>query len=239
VTDAGPAAGQEQPVVVERPAAVREPGSATTLVLLRHGVTVHTAAKRFSGGLGGDNPPLSDLGRTQVEAAAEWLVARGEPVDAVVSSPVRRTRESADIAAARLGLTAVEEAGFAEMEFGEWDGLTFSEVARRDKAALDAWLSDRSVPPPGGESFADVEARVLAGLDRVLTAHAGGTVLVVSHVTPIKTLVAHALGAPLESGFRMELAPASVSEVAFYPHADGTPRGALRRYNVLPLPASA
>lgn len=217
----------------ERPAALREPGTSTSVLLLRHGVTAHTAAKRFSGGLGGDNPPLSEAGRDQIRTAAAWLADHGS-IEHVVASPVRRTRESADLVGERLGLSVSEEPGFAEMEFGDWDGRTFAEIAARDKAALDAWLGDRSVPPPGGESFAQVEERVLAGLDRVLETYAGGTILVVSHVTPIKTLVAHALGAPLESGFRMELAPASVSEVVFYPAPDGAARGSLRRYNVQP-----
>lgn len=220
----------------ERPASLREPGTATTVLLLRHGVTAHTSAKRFSGGLGGDNPPLSEEGRAQIDAAAQWLEARGG-VDRVIASPVRRTRESADLVGERLGLPVAEEPGFAEMEFGDWDGRTFAEIAARDKAALDAWLGDRSVPPPGGESFQQVEDRVLAGLDRVLASYAGGTVLVVSHVTPIKTLVAHALGAPLESGFRMELAPASISELGFYPSPEGAARGSLRCYNVRPVEA--
>jgi ribonuclease HI len=103
-------------------------GAATTLVLVRHGVTTHTSAKRFSGGLGGDNPPLSDEGRDQVAAAAEWLAPMASSVAAVVASPVRRTRESADIIGGRLGLPVTEEPGFAEMEFGHWDGLTFAEV---------------------------------------------------------------------------------------------------------------
>ena len=67
----------------------------TTLVLVRHGVTRHTAAKRFSGGLGGDDPALSEEGRAQARDTADWLTGLGERVDAVVSSPVRRTRESA------------------------------------------------------------------------------------------------------------------------------------------------
>jgi ribonuclease H / adenosylcobalamin/alpha-ribazole phosphatase len=217
----------------ERPASLREPGTETAVVLLRHGVTAHTAAKRFSGGLGGDNPPLSEEGRDQIRTAAAWLADHGG-VEHVVASPVRRTRESADLVGEVLGLSVSEEPGFAEMEFGDWDGRTFAEIAARDKAALDAWLGNRAVPPPGGESFQQVEERVLAALDRVLTAYAGGTVLVVSHVTPIKTLVAHALGAPLESCFRMELAPASVSELVFHPAPEGAARGALRRYNLQP-----
>ena len=211
-------------------------GAPTTIVLVRHGVTKHTSAKRFSGGLGGDNPPLSDEGRAQARAAAEWLAGLGDRVDAVLASPVRRTRETAAVVADALGLPVEEEPGFAEMEFGEWDGLTFLEVAERDQAGLDAWLGSVDVPPPGGESFRQVQSRVLEGLSRVLEAHAGRTVVVVSHVTPIKTLVAHAMGAPLEAVFRMELSPASISVLSFYPDPDPSagPRGSLRLYNTLP-----
>ncbi len=188
----------------------------TTLVLVRHGVTRHTAAKRFSGGLGGDDPALSDEGLAQARDTADWLAGLGERVDAVVSSPVRRTRETAEVVAARLERPVAIEAGFAEMEFGEWDGLTFTEVAERDRAGLDAWLGSMDTAPPGGESFRTVQERVLAGLDRVLSEHAGRTVVVVSHVTPIKTLVAHALDAPLDAVYRMELSPASVTVLSFY-----------------------
>ena len=218
----------------ERPRGWSPPGGPpTTVVLVRHGVTRHTSAKRFSGGLGGDNPPLSEEGLAQARAAAEWLAGLGDRVDAVLASPVRRTRETAAVVAEVLGLPVEEESGFAEMEFGDWDGLTFLEVAKRDQAGLDAWLGSLDVPPPGGESFRQVQERVLAGLDRVLAEHAGRTVVVVSHVTPIKTLVAHAMGAPLEAVFRMELSPASISVVSFHPDADG-PRGSLRLYNTLP-----
>jgi ribonuclease H / adenosylcobalamin/alpha-ribazole phosphatase len=209
--------------------------SATTLVLVRHGVTVHTAAKRFSGGLGGDNPGLSDDGRAQIRATADWLSPLAERIDAVVSSPVRRTRESADLLAEVLGRPVEEEPGFAEMEFGVWDGLTFAEVAERDQAGLDAWMGRLDKAPEGGETFETVEARVLAALARVREAHEGRTVVVVSHVTPIKILVSNALGAPLDGVFRMELSPASVSVVSYYPEENGIPdRASLRLYNARP-----
>jgi broad specificity phosphatase PhoE/ribonuclease HI len=210
------------------------PGPATTLVLVRHGVTPHTAAKKFSGGLGSANPGLSDEGRAQIRATADWLSPISAGIDVVVSSPVRRTLESAELLAERLGKTVVVEPGFAEMEFGSWDGLTLAEVAERDKARLDAWLGSMDTAPPGGESFREVQERVLAGLDRVLEAHAGRTVVVVSHVTPIKTLVAEALTAPLESVLRMELSPASVTVLSFYPEVDGQARARMRLYNARP-----
>jgi broad specificity phosphatase PhoE/ribonuclease HI len=218
-----------------RPAAGWGPaGPATTLLLVRHGVTPHTAAKRFSGGLRSANPGLSEEGRAQIRTTADWLAPVAAGVDAVVASPVRRTMESAEIIAERLGRAVDVEPGLAEMEFGSWDGLTFAEVAERDKAALEGWLGSLDTPPPGGESFREVEARVLAALDRLLAAHAGRTVVVVSHVTPIKTLVARALGAPLESVLRMELSPASVSVVSFFPEVDGKARSLMRLYNSRP-----
>ncbi|GAB2988626.1 bifunctional RNase H/acid phosphatase [Nocardioides montaniterrae] len=217
------------------PPSVAVLGAPTTLVLLRHGVTTHTTSKRFSSGLGGDNPPLSEEGRAQIAEAAEWLGQIGDQIAVAVASPVRRTRESAEIAAAILGLEVVEEPGFAEMEFGEWDGLTFGEVAEQYGTEFESWLGSIDVPPPGGESFRDVQARVLAGLERVLEAYSGRTVLVVSHVTPIKTLVAHAVGAELEALFAMELSPAAVSVISFYPDstAPAGRRGSMRLFNVI------
>jgi probable phosphoglycerate mutase len=211
-------------------------GPPTTLVLVRHGVTAHTVEKRFSGGLDSSNPGLSDEGRAQIRATADWLAPLAERLDAVIASPVRRTLESAEILAEVLGKQVEVEPGFAEMEFGSWDGLTFTEVAEKFADELDEWLGSIDVSPGGGESFAVVEKRVLAALQRVLDTHHGRTVLVVSHVTPIKTLVAHAVDAPLESVFRMELSPASVSVVSFYTGGrDGTePRASMRMYNALP-----
>ena len=121
------------------------------------------------------------------------------------------------------------------MEFGVWDGLTFAEVAERDKAGLEAWLGQLDQAPAGGESFETVQARVLAASARVRAAHEGRTVVVVSHVTPIKVLVGNALGAPLDGVFRMELSPASVTVVSYYREENGLPdRASLRLYNARP-----
>ena len=207
----------------------------TTFALVRHGVTAHTVDKRFSGGLGGRNPGLTDEGRAQVRATADWLSPLAEGIDAVVSSPVRRTQETAEILGARLGRDIVTEEGLAEMDFGTWEGLTFAEVHEAHPQELDRWLGSLDAVPGGaGESFRDVEKRVLVSLDALLTRHAGHTVLVVSHVTPIKVLVAHALGAPLDSVMRMELAPASVTVLSFY--ADGL--SSMRLFNGRPTEAA-
>lgn len=193
-------------------------GAPATFVLLRHGETALTPEKRFSGS-GGTDPELSATGRRQAECAAEAFAARGT-VQEIVSSPLRRCRETAGAVAAQLGLEVRIEDGLRETDFGAWEGLTFGEVRERHGADLDAWLASAKVAPTGGgESFAEVARRVAAARDRLVTRYAGRTVLVVTHVTPIKTLVRLALGAPPESLFRMELSAASVSTVAYY--ADG------------------
>ena len=212
-------------------------GPPTTLILVRHGVTPHTVEKRFSGGLASANPGLSDEGRDQVRATAQWLAQIADDVDAVIASPVRRTLESAEIVAETLGRKVEIEPGFAEMEFGVWDGMTFAEVAEKHKADLDSWMGNMDVAPGGGESFRDVETRVLAGLDRLLAAHQGKTVVVVSHVTPIKTLVTHVLQAPLLSVYRMELAPASVTVLSFFDVGEkgDKPMASMRLFNARPV----
>ncbi|WP_369043710.1 bifunctional RNase H/acid phosphatase [Streptomyces sp. Midd1] len=193
-------------------------GAPATFVLLRHGETPLTPQKRFSGS-GGSDPSLSDVGRQQAERAATALAARGT-IQAVVASPLARTRETAAVVAARLGLDVTVDDGLRETDFGAWEGLTFGEVRDRYPDDMNAWLGSPDVEPTGGgESFAATAHRMAETRDRLTAAYAGRTVLLVTHVTPIKTLVRLALGAPPESLFRMELSAASLSAVAYY--ADG------------------
>ncbi|GGW43749.1 bifunctional RNase H/acid phosphatase [Streptomyces griseoloalbus] len=193
-------------------------GPPATFVLLRHGETPLTPQKRFSGS-GGNDPSLSDIGREQAAKVAAALARRGT-VQAIVASPLARTRETAGIVAARLGLDVSVEDGLRETDFGAWEGLTFGEVRDRHPDDLNAWLaSPDAAPTGGGESFAATATRVAVARDKLIAAYAGRTVLLVTHVTPIKTLVRLALGAPAEALFRMELSAASLSAVAYY--ADG------------------
>ncbi|MGW7330718.1 bifunctional RNase H/acid phosphatase [Streptomyces sp. NPDC054840] len=193
-------------------------GAPATFVLLRHGETALTPQKRFSGS-GGSDPELSPAGLRQAAAVAETLAARGT-VQTVISSPLRRCRETAQAVADRLGLTVTVEEGLREVNFGAWEGLTFAEVQQRFPDDLQAWLdSPKAAPTGGGESFMSATRRISATRDRLLSTHAGRTVLLVTHVTPVKILVRLALGAPPEALFRMELSAASLSAVAYY--ADG------------------
>ncbi|CCK30478.1 hypothetical protein BN159_6099 [Streptomyces davaonensis JCM 4913] len=193
-------------------------GAPATFVLLRHGETALTPQKRFSGS-GGSDPVLSEIGRDQAERVGAALARRGT-VQAIVASPLARTRETAAAVARRLGLEVTVEEGLRETDFGAWEGLTFGEVRERYPDDLNAWLADPGARPTGdGESFTETATRIEATRDKLVAAYAGRTVLLVSHVTPIKTFIRLALGAPPESLFRMELSAASLSAVAYY--ADG------------------
>jgi ribonuclease H / adenosylcobalamin/alpha-ribazole phosphatase len=183
-------------------------------LLLRHGQTLMSVQKRYAGR---SDVPLTDLGVQQAAAAAKRLASAG--IGLIVTSPLLRTVQTAQEVAATTGAPMVTDDGFRETDFGAWEGVTFAEVRERWPAELTAWLADPEVAPPGGESFADVSARVTAALDRVLAGREGQMVLIVSHVTPIKTLVATALLAPPAALYRMHLDIAALSEIDWY--ADG------------------
>jgi ribonuclease H / adenosylcobalamin/alpha-ribazole phosphatase len=188
-------------------------GEPTVTLLLRHGQTPYSTERRFAGRA---DIGLTTVGEQQAAAAATRLGKLGR-VDAVVSSPLSRARLTAGAVADACGAEVAVEEGFAETDFGDWDGLTFAEASERDPAVLEAWLASSAAAPPGGESFVAVRERVLAGLSRLLAANQGRTVVVVSHVTPIKILLAHALEAPLSSLYRMFLDTASLSRIDWYP----------------------
>ena len=121
----------------------------------------------------------------------------------------------------------VTEAGFRETDFGLWEGCTFAEVRAKFPDELAAWLGSPAVAPPGGESFAKAGERVRAALAGVLSSYGGRRVLVVSHVTPVKALVALTLGAPFSSLDRMHLDRAALTAIDYY--SDGP--SVLRSYN--------
>jgi len=190
-------------------------GQATTTLLLRHGQTALSAERRFAGR--GDIP-LTDEGLRQAAAAAGRLAARGG-LEVIVTSPLQRARRTAQAVAEATGAPIEVEDDLAETDFGKWEGLTFAEAAERWPDELSAWLGNSEAAPPGGESFAAVDRRVTAALDRLLAAHEFRTLLLVSHVTPIKTLACRAMLAPPAALFRIHLDVASLCEIDWY--ADG------------------
>jgi broad specificity phosphatase PhoE/ribonuclease HI len=191
-------------------------GTPVTTLLLRHGETPLSPERRFAGR--GDIP-LAETGLAQARAAAARLADRGD-VAAVVTSPLRRARLTAEAVAQATGAPWTVDATWAEADFGSWEGLTLSEAVQRWPDEVAAWRTSTAVAPPGGESIETVAERVLAGLGPLMAAHAGQTVVIVSHVTPIKILLVHALAAPLASVRRTWLDVGALCETAWYP--DGT-----------------
>jgi broad specificity phosphatase PhoE/ribonuclease HI len=194
-------------------------GPPTTTWLLRHGETPLSTEKRFSG-VG--EAALTERGEAQAAAAAPRVA--GLAIDAIVSSPLTRTRQTATIVAEKVGLDVAFDDGLRETDWGEWEGLTFAEVAKQWPRELEAWLADPEVPPPGGESFAATARRVRQARDRLVASYGGATLLVVSHVTPIKTLLRIALEAPPSALYRMHLDPASLSHAAWFPDGSAVVR---------------
>lgn len=199
-------------------------GAPTRILLLRHGSTALTGEKRFSG-VGGD-PELIPEGLAQAGCAARRFApanASGDPrygrIDAIITSPLSRARQTAQAIGRAAGLEPRLDDGFRELDFGAFEGLTFAEARAQYPDQLAAFLAATANPAPGGESVEHVAARAAVARDRALTRFPRKTVLIVTHVTPIKALLCQALGAPLGSVHRMELAAASLSVIDYY--ADG------------------
>ncbi|HEX2296634.1 MAG TPA: MSMEG_4193 family putative phosphomutase [Actinomycetota bacterium] len=177
----------------------------TTLWLVRHGVTSHTG-HRLSGWL--PDVHLTDEGRAQAEAAAEML--SGMNLEAVYSSPIDRTRETAAAIAARHGLPVRTRRTIGEVEYGKWTNRSFKVLARQKAwAVLHRWPS--SVRFPDGETLREVQSRALDEIDKIADAHPNAMVCVVSHADVIKLVLAHHLGVHIDLFQRIVIAPASVS----------------------------
>ncbi|MCC3333491.1 bifunctional RNase H/acid phosphatase [Nocardia abscessus] len=195
-------------------------GRPTRLLLLRHGQTELSVQRRYSGR---GNPPLTPLGREQAARAAKMLAAKGG-ITAVVSSPLGRARETAEAAAAALGVPVEVHDGLIETDFGVWEGLTFAEAMQRDPDLHARWLGDPAVAAPGGESFEEVTGRVDAARRDLLERYPGANLVVVSHVTPIKTLLRLALDVGPALLYRLHLDLASLSIAEFYPDGGSSVR---------------
>ncbi|MDO5076003.1 bifunctional RNase H/acid phosphatase [Corynebacterium sp.] len=185
------------------------------LILLRHGQTELSAARRYSGV--GD-PELTELGERQAAAAAERLGTRGG-IDYIVSSPLARARRTAEHCAEALGVDVAEHPGLIEMDFGQWEGKTFQEACDADPALHAAWMRDATVAPPGGESLQAADQRAVRTLAELQDTYGAANILVVSHVTPIKAMLRKAFDAGPQFFHRLHLDLASLSVAEFY--ADG------------------
>jgi ribonuclease H / adenosylcobalamin/alpha-ribazole phosphatase len=201
-------------------------GKPTRMMLLRHGQTELSVDRRYSGRR---DIPLTEHGAQQAAAAAKRLagmagvVPDGEPA-AIISSPLMRAKQTAQALADAIGGRVRTHPGLLETDFGEWEGLTFGQAAERDPDLHAKWIRDTTVSPPGGESFERVERRVIAARNELVEAHQGRTIVVVSHVTPIKSLLRLALDAGPSVLFRLHLDLASLSVAEFYPDGNASVR---------------
>jgi ribonuclease H / adenosylcobalamin/alpha-ribazole phosphatase len=195
-------------------------GTPTRLLILRHGQTERSAQRRYSGRA---DVPLTAVGRKQAVAAARRLSTM-DGIAAVVSSPLSRASQTGRAVADALGVDLIPHEGLIEIDFGKWEGLTFTESAERDPELHTHWLRDPAVAPPGGECFDDAHLRVTRARDELLGTYGGQTVVVVSHVTPIKALIRMALDVGPSLLYRLHLDLASLSVVEFYPDGNSSVR---------------
>ncbi|MDY3126761.1 MAG: bifunctional RNase H/acid phosphatase [Corynebacterium sp.] len=190
-------------------------GAVTRFLLLRHGQTQMSVDKLYSGHT---DAPLTALGKKQAIAAAQALEHRcGGDIDVIVSSPLERCQQTAAAAAQALGIDNVEVIdGLIELNFGAWEGLTFAQAHERDPELHAQWLTDPATACPEGESLQQLHRRVRGVRKQLQERYAGKTVLVVSHVNPIKSFIRQALDAGPVIFNTLFLSIASLSEVEFW-----------------------
>ncbi len=182
------------------------------MLLVRHGQTP-TTGKVLPGRAPGLH--LADEGRAQADIAAERIGAL-KRVDAIYSSPLERAKETAAPIAKARGLRTQVDRGLFECDFGEWTGAELKKLMK-----LPEWGTVQRAPStfrfPGGESFTEMQTRMVTTLDKLRLAHPGGTIVCVSHADTIKAAVAHALGTHIDLFQRIVISPASVTAIAWGP----------------------
>lgn len=190
--------------------------SLTTIILVRHATTTSTGVV-----LPGRAPGLhlAEAGHAQASALAERLTTLAKKPVALYVSPLERARETAAPLAKSLGLRPKTERGLLECDFGAWTGKRLATLRRRRE-----WHAVQNAPStfrfPDGESFAEMQQRVWATLERLAARHRHRTIVAVSHADPIKAAITFAQGVPLDLFQRTVIAPCSLSVIAF---TDSTP----------------
>ena len=182
----------------------------TTLLLVRHGNT-STTGKLLPGRAPGLH--LAESGVRQAERAGE-RIAELKRVDAIYTSPLERARETAAPIAKATGVKPKVERGLLECDFGDWTGAELPKLMK-----LPEWRTVQRAPStfrfPNGESFTEMQARIVSTLDRLRARHHGGTIVCVSHADPIKAAMAHALGTHLDLFQRIIISTCSISAIGF------------------------
>jgi ribonuclease H / adenosylcobalamin/alpha-ribazole phosphatase len=192
-------------------------GPPTTLILIRHGHTDDTGHVLAGGD--GAGASLNAMGVDVAERLAKVLAdlpaepgpdVLGRP-EVVITSPAARAQQTARLIAAGLGLPAVVDDDWNEVLAGDWQGRSIADIIQNWPDEYRAWSQATDVRPPGGESFDRLAQRAALGADRVVQAHRGQTVVIVSHAGPIRALIGGALRADPIAARRLRIDPGSVS----------------------------
>jgi probable phosphoglycerate mutase len=189
----------------------------TMIYMVRHGETVLTPMRKFSG-VGPLNPELTEKGLAQAAAVA-GAIAKLNP-EVLIASPLGRTTQTAQAIAAATGLEITFDEIWYELSFGDWDGLSFEEVKEKFPDEFQGWLNSTSYAPAGGESYDQAEVRVEEALEKVAALYPGQRVVVVTHNGIIKLAAQIVTGAPTEAVFHLDAAPCSITSISIWP-SDG------------------
>lgn len=206
-----------QPRSIRAPRQVNEP---TTIVLVRHGHTKMTERDLIAGG-DGDDPELSELGLMDAQGAAKAIAPllefnRLPPAELVIHSPMVRTTQTAGVVAAELGVPLAQDERLREIGFGSWNGQEMTIIAQDNPELVRSWQGSMSVKPDGGESIADLRDRIQPLLNEITQEYSGKTVVLVSHMMPIRTIAALSAKGSDSLFWSVNFAPGSVSILRFF-----------------------
>ena len=179
------------------------------LIIVRHGRTEANASGLLQGRV--DNP-LDETGQQQAHQIATALSNSDHRPDLIIASPLLRARQTAEATCELLGLDLTIDDRWAELDYGDWDGLPISEVSAE---TWQQWRSDPAFAPPGGESLAELNERVNAACDAITPEASEAHVAVFTHVSPIKAAVRWALGVDDELSWRMHVSQAQITNIGF------------------------
>ena len=189
----------------------------TFIYFIRHGETVLTPERRFSG-TGSIDPELMQDGLEQADLVAAEAAKLGAEV--LIASPLKRTKQTAEAIARTTGLEIIFDEIWYELSFGDWDGLSFEEVKEKFPDEYQAWLNSSSYAPAGGESYDQAGIRVEEALEKVAAEYPGQRVVVVTHNGVIKLAAQIVTGAPTDAVFHIDAAPCSITSISIWP-SDG------------------
>ena len=189
----------------------------TFIYFVRHGETVLTPTRKFSG-TGALDPELMQEGLDQADLVAEEAVKLGAEI--LIASPLQRTRQTAEAISRTTGLEIIFDEAWFELSFGSWDGKSIEEVKEEDPDAYQAWLNSTAYAPGGGESYDEASVRIEEALEKLVAGYPGKKIIVVTHNGVIKTAIKLAMGAPAEAVFHIDATPCSISSISIWP-SDG------------------